>query len=184
MAEDSSAVSAAAAPSNGSAPKSGRSGRPDPRQNDPRRYHTAGAIEDMKKHDSPGSATGAGVGIQVRDLHRSLSLFIRTLNHFFLKRRVFPANKLVSEYTTFDSPLQKRLSWNYGQHIPNNDLQLKTSTVAASSAKCLSSDSMQSSSGVSSTGSLHLSIGSTAGGGGGGEGQQWNPVHLRQGQWG
>ena len=22
--------------------------------------------------------------------------------------------------------IQKRLSWNYGQHIPNNDLQLKS----------------------------------------------------------
>ena len=89
-------------------------------------------------------------------------------------------------YTRFDSPLQKRLSWNYGQHIPNNDLQLKTSTVAASSAKCLSSDSMQSSSGVSSTGSLHLSIGSAASGSDPQQGQQqqWtverSPIHLRE----
>ena len=55
-----------------------------------------------------------------------------------------------------DSSIQKRLSWNYGQHIPNNELQLKNKHVN----KCLSSDSMRSSSGVSSTGSLHLSIGS------------------------
>ena len=86
--------------------------------------------------------------------------------------------------------IQKRLSWNYGQHIPNNDLQLKTSTTT-SSAKCLSSDSMQSSSGVSSTGSLHLSIGSAAGSDqqqqqqqGQQQKQQWtverNPIHLRE----
>ena len=62
-------------------------------------------------------------------------------------------------------------------------LNLYSVSGSVSGAKCLSSDSMQSSSGVSSTGSLHLSIGSTAGGGGG-EGQQWNPVHLRQGQCG
>ena len=125
------------------ASKSGRSGRSDPR-NDPRRYHTAGAIEDMKKQDSPAPPGGAGI--------------------------------------------QKRLSWNYGQHIPNNDLQLKTSTTT-SSAKCLSSDSMQSSSGVSSTGSLHLSIGSAAGSDqqqqqGQQQKQQWtverNPIHLRE----
>lgn len=76
------------------------------------RYHTAGAIEDIKKET-------------VRDR---------------------------------DSSIQKRLSWNYGQHIPNNGLQLKNKHVN----KCLSSDSMRSSSGVSSTStvSLHLSIGS------------------------
>ncbi|XP_059085132.1 pleckstrin homology domain-containing family G member 5-like isoform X3 [Tigriopus californicus] len=84
-----------------------RGGRGD-RSTDTRRYHTAGAIEDIKKQD-------------VRD-----------------------------------HTIQKRLSWNYGQHIPNNDLQLKNKNVG----KCLSTDSMQSSSGVSSTGSLHLSIGS------------------------
>ena len=39
--------------------------------------------------------------------------------------------------------------------IPGNDLQQKTKQ-----SKCLSTDSVQSSSGVSSTGSLHLSIGS------------------------
>jgi hypothetical protein len=87
---------------------------------DARRYHTAGAIEDIKKQDGK------------------------------------------------DTSIQKRLSWNYGQHIPNNELSLQQQRVASGpvgagrngSNKCLSSDSMHSSSGVSSTGSLHLSIGS------------------------
>jgi hypothetical protein len=102
-------------------------------RNDPRRYHTAGAIEDIKKQDVLRNTDGGG-----------------------------------------EHGIQKRLSWNYGQHIPNNDLQLKnggggTSQVGVNNVagsvpsgggiKCLSSDSMQSSSGVSSTGSLQLSIG-------------------------
>ena len=56
-----------------------------------------------------------------------------------------------------DTSIQKRLSWNYGQHIANNELTLQQ---RKNNTKCLSSDSMHSSSGVSSTGSLHLSIGS------------------------
>ena len=66
-----------------------------------------------------------------------------------------------------DTSIQKRLSWNYGQHIPTNELSLQQQRLPAPgngsggrSNKCLSSDSMHSSSGVSSTGSLHLSIGS------------------------
>ena len=60
-----------------------------------------------------------------------------------------------------DTSIQKRLSWNYGQHIPTNELSLQQQRLPAPSRnKCLSSDSMHSSSGVSSTGSLHLSIGS------------------------
>ena len=48
------------------------------------------------------------------------------------------------------------MSWNQQPGtIPGNDLQQKTKQ-----SKCLSTDSVQSSSGVSSTGSLHLSIGS------------------------
>ena len=48
------------------------------------------------------------------------------------------------------------MSWNQQPAtIPGNDLQQKTKQ-----SKCLSTDSVQSSSGVSSTGSLHLSIGS------------------------
>ena len=56
-----------------------------------------------------------------------------------------------------DSSIHKRLSWNQtpGATIPGNELSLKTKQ-----SKCLSTDSVQSSSGVSSTGSLHLSIGS------------------------
>lgn len=54
-----------------------------------------------------------------------------------------------------DSSIHKRLSWNQQPTIPGNDLQLKTKQ-----SKCLSTDSVQSSSGVSSNGSLHLSIGS------------------------
>ena len=54
-----------------------------------------------------------------------------------------------------DASIHKRLSWNQQPGIPGNDLQLKTKH-----SKCLSSDSVQSSSGVSSNGSLHLSIGS------------------------
>jgi len=99
-----------------------RKGRID-RGADARRYHTAGAIEDIKKQDVK------------------------------------------------DNSIQKRLSWNYGQHIPNNELSLQQqsrlpvggSTVTGgrnSTNKCLSNESMHSSSGVSSTGSLHLSIGS------------------------
>jgi pleckstrin domain-containing family G protein 5 len=56
---------------------------------------------------------------------------------------------------TKDSSIHKRLSWNQQPTIPGNDLQLKTKQ-----SKCLSTDSVQSSSGVSSNGSLHLSIGS------------------------
>ena len=63
-----------------------------------------------------------------------------------------------------DNSIQKRLSWNYGQHIPNNELSLQQQKLPSqgrhAGSKCLSSDSMHSSSGVSSTGSLHLSIGS------------------------
>lgn len=83
--------------------------------NDARRYHTAGAIEDIKKQD-----------------------------------------------VVKDNSIQKRLSWNYGQHIPSNELSLQKTACSGTSqrGKCLSSDSMHSSSGVSSTGSLHLSIGS------------------------
>ena len=62
-----------------------------------------------------------------------------------------------------DNSIQKRLSWNYGQHIPNNELSLQQqsrlpvggSTVAGGrngTNKCLSNESMHSSSGVSSTG--------------------------------
>ena len=56
-----------------------------------------------------------------------------------------------------DASIHKRLSWNQQPQpcIPGNDLQLRTKQ-----SKCLSSDSVQSSSGVSSSGSLHLSIGS------------------------
>ena len=54
-----------------------------------------------------------------------------------------------------DSSIHKRLSWNQTPTIPGNELGLKTKQ-----SKCLSTDSVQSSSGVSSTGSLHLSIGS------------------------
>ena len=58
-----------------------------------------------------------------------------------------------------DTSIHKRLSWNQQQQpqatIPGNDLQMRTKQ-----SKCLSTDSVQSSSGVSSTGSLHLSIGS------------------------
>ena len=66
-----------------------------------------------------------------------------------------------------DTSIQKRLSWNYGQHIPNQELTLQQQQRLpgpqgrhSGGSKCLSSESMHSSSGVSSTGSLHLSIGS------------------------
>ena len=65
-----------------------------------------------------------------------------------------------------DNSIQKRLSWNYGQHIPNNELSLQQqsrlpvggSTVAGGrngTNKCLSNESMHSSSGVSSTGTIN-----------------------------
>ncbi|XP_043201509.1 pleckstrin homology domain-containing family G member 5-like isoform X3 [Amphibalanus amphitrite] len=82
-----------------------------------RRYHTAGAIEDMKKQESR------------------------------------------------DASIQKRLSWNCGQQpAPPPQMARQTQALRGRGGHggtgCLSSDSVHSSSGVSSVNSLHLSIGS------------------------
>jgi len=81
-----------------------------------RRYHTAGAIEDMKKQECR------------------------------------------------DASIHKRLSWNcghqQGQQQPPVGRQTQALRGSRNAATCLSSDSVQSSSGVSSVNSLHLSIGS------------------------
>ena len=82
----------------------------------------------------------------------------------FKRNQYLIKNILFQKQDVKDTSIQKRLSWNYGQHIPNNELTLQQQRLPNqgrhSGSKCLSSDSMHSSSGVSSTGSLHLSIGS------------------------
>ncbi|XP_037074686.1 pleckstrin homology domain-containing family G member 5-like [Pollicipes pollicipes] len=93
----------------------GRSRRHSRDRLESRRYHTAGAIEDIKKQEAR------------------------------------------------DASIHKRLSWNCGQQQPpppHMGRQSQALKGGRHGTTCLSSDSVHSSSGVSSVNSLHLSIGS------------------------
>ena len=70
---------------------------------DSRRYHTAGVIEDIK----------------VSDL-KFFYEFKSSKHLIFQKQDVKQQQQQLGE-----AGIQKRLSWNYGQHIPNNELQVR-----------------------------------------------------------